>query len=362
MKSTDIVIVGGGPAGLATAIAIRRQAPNLTIKILEKSSYDRFTPGETVPNRFGSLLKELGLWQSFLTMKHRPAHGKRILWAGESEQNSIYDYYGQGWHLSRPEFDQWLVSICEELNIQVITDAKQVTIDHLPDQWLIKYNQQGKKEISAQFLINASGSPSLLKSQKVKTKIEDRLIATYFTGAVVEMNTYTTIASAANGWWYHCNLKDQSVFAFFTDPEFLKANKKGIAHQFAEELPHDIALRKAFNSVPEDQPSNWFNIQSHISDCVGKDWLAVGDAALQYDPLSGQGIYKAFETGIWAGLAIKDFLNGDHSAMEKYQSIIKTMFDSYTKSRNGFYAVEDNYDTAFWANRRKHTTSEVLFG
>lgn len=37
---------------------------------------------------------------------------------------------------------------------------------------------------------------------------------------------------------------------------------------------------------------------------AGQQWLAVGDAAASYDPLSAQGIIKAISNGIFAGRAI----------------------------------------------------------
>src|SRR5436190_5494193 len=44
----------------------------------------------------------------------------------------------------------------------------------------------------------------------------------------------------------------------------------------------------------------------------GEGWVAVGDAAQSYDPLSSQGLRYALESGIRAAFAVDAALDGDH--------------------------------------------------
>ena len=43
----DVVILGGGPAGAAAALSLRRHAPSLSVALVEQSNYDAPRVGET---------------------------------------------------------------------------------------------------------------------------------------------------------------------------------------------------------------------------------------------------------------------------------------------------------------------------
>ncbi|HEX4514979.1 MAG TPA: NAD(P)/FAD-dependent oxidoreductase, partial [Polyangiaceae bacterium] len=41
MKRSDVIVVGGGPAGLTSAVAMRAADPKLHVRVLEKARYPR---------------------------------------------------------------------------------------------------------------------------------------------------------------------------------------------------------------------------------------------------------------------------------------------------------------------------------
>jgi flavin-dependent dehydrogenase len=86
----------------------------------------------------------------------------------------------------------------------------------------------------------------------------------------------------------------------------------------------------------------------------GDDWLAVGDAASRFDPLSSQGIVKALRSGIFASYAIGDLLlNGDKSGLRRYQRFVAEEFKSYAQTRLKYYRQEQRWpNSEFW--RRRH--------
>jgi 2-polyprenyl-6-methoxyphenol hydroxylase-like FAD-dependent oxidoreductase len=48
-QQLDVLILGGGPAGCATALALRAHAPALSVALLEAGHYDRPRIGEVLP-------------------------------------------------------------------------------------------------------------------------------------------------------------------------------------------------------------------------------------------------------------------------------------------------------------------------
>ena len=84
--------------------------------------------------------------------------------------------------------------------------------------------------------------------------------------------------------------------------------------------------------------------------------LLAGDAAMTWDPLSGQGICKALESGMHAARAIDCALNGDNHGLNDYAQWTRTQFDGYLQSRAKYYRTEQRWpDAPFW--RRRHLAS-----
>jgi flavin-dependent dehydrogenase len=80
--------------------------------------------------------------------------------------------------------------------------------------------------------------------------------------------------------------------------------------------------------------------------------LAVGDAAIAFDPLSGQGVYGALESGMLGAKAIQDHVNGINGAFEEYGQARKKSLAEYLRLRRAFYAEEQRWPhAAFWQRR-----------
>jgi flavin-dependent dehydrogenase len=91
---------------------------------------------------------------------------------------------------------------------------------------------------------------------------------------------------------------------------------------------------------------------------AGNRWLAVGDAASSYDPLSSQGIYKALSNGLLGAETVQAALNGDVHAIDRYGEGISSAFEGYVAQRNIFYQREQRWPhSKFW--RRRHSLASA---
>jgi hypothetical protein len=61
----DVIIVGGDPAGAATALSLRSHAPDLSVALIEQTNYHAMRIGETLPPLVQPLLERIGVWQAF---------------------------------------------------------------------------------------------------------------------------------------------------------------------------------------------------------------------------------------------------------------------------------------------------------
>lgn len=121
----DVAVVGGGPAGLATAGALARRGASVTV--LERASSSALRLGETLGAEVRPLLGELGAWEAVedVLRTQLPFRGVRSAWGSDvlSERASIVHPLGEGWLVDRARFDarlgEWAVSQCASLRVDV---------------------------------------------------------------------------------------------------------------------------------------------------------------------------------------------------------------------------------------------------
>ena len=357
--SADVLIIGGGPAGLATALNVRKQLPKARILVLERTSYTKFRPGETIPGTIREFMEELDIWDAFKTQNFLKAHGASTFWGDKYKQDSPALFYlrGNGWHLNRPEFDQWMVDLCLSRNIEVFSN---VSWDNKGE--LIHVNREDNSfQIEAKVTVDATGSKARFASKMGdQPTVYDKLNAYYMTVTPDkdDKKTYTQIVSSEFGWWYSCRRANDRVIAFFTDKEIaqdrLFESSDGIVNQLKSFLPADGDIHDWFvNSELNGTVSRHVARSQIHTQIAGSNWLSVGDAAICYDPLSGQGILKGFHTAVLASFAIHDYLEkNESSALEKYAWVLQQEFSGYQKIRETFYRKEQRWShSPFWIRR-----------
>src|SRR5262245_35833542 len=124
VEHCDVVVVGGGPAGAAAAIALARAGKSVVV--LEVSDYDRDRIGETLPPSARVPLAQLGVWPRFVQEGHAPSPAIISAWGQDDidESHFIYHPHGHGWHLDRRRFDEMLVSVASDAGARVRLRAR----------------------------------------------------------------------------------------------------------------------------------------------------------------------------------------------------------------------------------------------
>ena len=83
----------------------------------------------------------------------------------------------------------------------------------------------------------------------------------------------------------------------------------------------------------------------------GPGWLAVGDAALAFDPLAGQGVYRALLTATDVAPALRGS-RGDGLALAAYADSTTRDFDRFLVDRSRHYKQEQRWPgSVFWRRR-----------
>lgn len=356
----DVLIIGGGVAGSATALSLL-QVGIQNIAIIEASHYDSPRIGESIPPDTRVLLMQLGLWEMFLADGHDICLGSCSAW-GSNElgyNDFLLNIHGSAWHLDRQRFDKSLAHEAQRRGADLWLNTRLESSKTLKEDGfelhLIKEMQP--VTIQARFVVDATGKHAFFARQRGATpRIHDRLIVMSAFFEIESFSQLTMLEAVNYGWWYAARLPNKGlVVAIASDPEIIK--KKGLNTAAAclahlKKTQHIAkAIGEAANLKTDFFPSH---AASFILDKICADtWLAVGDAASAYDPIMSQGIYKAISSGIFAAKCINAHKNGDADALRQYTDTLKTQFNQYVHVRRNLYKMEKRWHTdLFWKRRQ----------
>jgi flavin-dependent dehydrogenase len=163
------------------------------------------------------------------------------------------------------------------------------------------------------------------------------------------------IETFAEGWWYTAAVpRGGRVVACMTDADRVRP----LGLSCGEGLERLLAETKYVQQVvdisrPIGRPRIFPAGSRRLQGKTTLPLLCVGDAAMCYDPVSGQGIIKALRSGIFASYAIGDFLrNGDVRGLSRYHLMLSREFASYQEALRGYYTQEKRWaNQPFWRRR-----------
>lgn len=366
----DVVVLGGGPAGAAAAIALLRHGHSVVV--LEKSHYDRASIGETLPPVARLTLARLSVWDRFVRAGHTSSPGIVSIWGEDTpfENPFLLSPYGNGWHLDRQRFDAMLADAAREAGAQIcrgvrISSYVSEDRDGLAGGWQIAFSRDGLSDgLRAQFVVDATGRAAAFARRQGAHRIAfDRLVSLAMVLpshiADADHDGRTVVEAAADGWWYSAMLPGARVIAaYMTDADLLPQPRESRIDFWRARL-HDTTRTKGHVQSLGVHTRALTDVSllaantSKLDVFSGRRWLAAGDAALAFDPLSSAGLLHALTSGIDAGDAVRASLAGEDSALRGYDERRWLTFERHARQHALYYAREQRWpQSLFWRRRQ----------
>lgn len=363
METYDVAIAGGGPAGSAAAIALARGG--LRVLIADAAPRNRFKIGEGLPPNARSLLRELGIDDGALAACTAASYGTLAAWGSPAlhANDTLFGLHGAGYALDRTAFDTLLRAAAQAAGAEIAGDAKLVLVDKESPRDGLRLTFRtpaGERAIRCRRAIDAGGRAAALSRRAGAARHrDDALVAFYLRLATTHGNDAsgsTLVEAVPDGWWYSVRLPHgERLVAFLGDAPDADRRRllsvDGLMSKLGE-TTHLSALCAARGYRPEGAPRGADASGGRLDRAAGDGWLAVGDAAMSFDPLSSKGIANALYTGLAGARATMAALAGDDAAPMRYAAHAAAIHAAYRAQLAHVYALEARWrDAPFWRRR-----------
>jgi flavin-dependent dehydrogenase len=293
----DVIVVGGGPAGAATAICTA--ARGLRTLVLEGSGSPHRRPGETLHPGTHQLFRLLGVDTS-VDAAGFLRHAGYFIRTHQQEQIYSYgsDHQGEllGYQADRAKLESILLNgaLCSGSLVK----RRQNVLSAIVEGGVVTGVASKSSMYSARFVVDATGSLQWLRRQlKLPLlRVSRFLIANYGWADLPE-------GEESDGILPEFNVDKQSWtwIAPITPTRRAWVSldlNSSLGHD--AQIPHQVA---SFRSVGRLRRSDvtWRLARP----CAGPGYFLVGDAAWVVDPASSHGVLKALVSGIVAADAIR---------------------------------------------------------
>lgn len=330
-RPVDVAVIGAGPAGCAMAISAAQMG--LGIVLVERLSFPRHRPGETLPPGVEPLFRQLGVWEEIESAGFIRHPGQRVAWAGESKFSGFGGTEEEPWRgfqAWRPVLDAMLLRRAAAVGVEVWQPCAAVSPVMRDGRVLGVVTDRG--EVRARYVVDATGGGGWLarKLGWAAERRSPRLLASYgYIETERAADWFLPELQATEGGWMWTAQVLPRVVAW---TRLSLGDQTGGAPSRLAGLPD--ARRLAVGGASADV--TW----RLASNAAGQGYFLAGDAALVLDPASSHGVLRALMSGMMAAhLTAQVCRDGlaEESAAASYASWVRAWFEHDAEKLGGLY-------------------------
>ena len=333
--NSDVIVIGGGPAGSTVSALIAQHG--YKVQLFERERFPRFHIGESLIPETYWVLQRLGMLEKMQKSHFVKKYSVQFVNATGKLSAPFYFWdnkpheCSQTWQVVRSEFDLMMLNNAREHGVEAhegvrvrdVLFEKQRAVGVM-----IQLEDGTTREVRARVVVDASGQSGLLQN-KFKLRVWDPIlnkgaIWTYWQGAYRDHGRdegATMVLQTANrlGWFWYIPLNDDRVSVGVVAPfDYLFKGRGSHEQTYIEEVERCPAVKERVASGK--RMTGYFATKDYsyrATQAAGDGWVTIGDAFGFLDPLYSSGVLLALKSGEMAADAIVEgFQRGDLSAAQ----------------------------------------------
>ena len=297
MSGYDITIAGAGPAGSVLALLAARA--RYRVLLVEKSNFDRRRFGETAPPELRQTLTRVGLEHLAQAPLCRDVPEVLSVWGSDEprSRHHIFSPYGTALHLDRRAFDQALALAARDAGADLKLGCAARFAAQPRGGYIVQLSTGERIRTNAAILATGRAGGGLGLSYVRQYLDNNVAVAARFSMPAGHLDTRTVIEAVPGGWFYLAALPGDEIIAVFITLATLVPTERGARLRWwLEALAQTTVVRRALNRCRLPENLSVANARASFARSgAGDHWLAIGDARIAPDPLSGQGIIWAID-------------------------------------------------------------------
>lgn len=358
MNSAEIAVVGGGNAAAAAVRALRDRGRSVVV--IANEPVAGFHIGESLSRSAEEELRRLDVLDPYLREPHLETQSRFSIWGNDElvEDSAWPAAPHHGWCLDRSRFNSFLWAQANATPHHRITSHVERAEDE-GETWMVAL--RGGDRVRANIVLDCSGRAAVIARRQGERAQIDRLVAAYAVLPRIDDSIEPTLGSMVEsislGWCYSVVTPDRSmVVALFTDSDLLPDGITSSLEHWQEVVGAAEMTRKRIDTAgyAMDAAPRVVDASTRVGSVLAtRRWLAAGDAAVCFDPLSSHGITTALWSGRAAAEAADEILAGAAGEPDEYDTVFRSGINQYLLDRRNMYALERRFETSpFW--RRRH--------
>ncbi len=345
MHKTQILVLGGGPAGGAVAIGLARLGYPVTL-VSEPRPFDAV---EGISDRVLQGLQGAG-FNLALEQMAQPSP-RRVTWNGVTSAANTERL------IPRQAFDQALLQDLKAQGIDVI-EGRVIGCqsDANGHEAEIALASGERLQLRGDFLVEARGRAAPAAGVPRVKGAQTVSLLQYWQGPAD--TPCSAVQSFADGWaWMALRDDGRRYLQLTLDVASADLPPKRELGDWCRARLEQLEQAQPFMAGAEPSGEVYARTSTPVlcEHSAGDNWIRVGDAAMAVDPLSGNGIFQALSSALQAPAVVNTLIaHPERATLAKqfHEARIEGLFYRFARIGRDFYAQESRWPAnPFWQGR-----------